>query len=323
MLVKVALLVLAAGLVPWTAGAQTGYPERAITIVVPLPPGGPADSMARVVAQKMQERLKQSVVVENKPGAAGLIGTETVARAKPDGYTLVLVNSALVLQSATQPQTIRFDVHKDLQPITYAVRVPMILAASAEAPFKTVKEMVEYSKTRPGALTVGVSPGKGGSGHLMLERMKLGVGLDTVVVAYKGSAPAMQALLGNEVPAVIDSLTGAAPHLASGRVRALASFTETRPSSSPQIPTIGEAGFPGYEIDGWNGFMAPGGTPQPIVRFLNREITEILQLPDVKAKIQAFGLEPAPNTPEQFADSLTRGIALWTKVVKEAGLTFD
>ncbi len=311
------------GLSVQPAHAQDAYPERPITIVVPLPPGGPADSMVRIVAQKMGERLKQTVVVENKPGAAGLIGTEMVARARPDGYTIVLVNSALVLQSATQPQNIRFDIYKDLQPVTFAARVPMILAAGANAPFKTVKEMVEYSKANPGKLTVGVSPGKGGGGHLMLEKMKLGVGLNTEVVAYKGSAPAMQAVLGNEVPVVIDSLSGAAALIDSGKVRALAAFTETRPLANPGIPTIGEAGFPGYEIDGWNGFMVPGGTPMPIVRLLHREITAILDQPDVRQRIQALGVEPAPSTPEQFSATLTRGIATWTKVVKDSGLTLD
>ena len=248
-------LLLAVAVAP---PAQAAYPERAITIVVPLPPGGPADTVARIVAQKLQARLGQTVTIDNKPGALGLIGAEIGARARPDGYTIVMVSSGLAIQVATQPKTVRFDVHKDLLPLTYAVKVPMVFAANPSAPYTTMKEFVEYARTRPGTVSVGVSPGLGGTAHLTLERMKLGVGLDVVAVPYKGSAPAMQALLANEVPVVIDTLAGMSGLIDDGKVRALSVLTEQPAINHGKIPTIAQSGFDGYAADTWNGFMLPG-----------------------------------------------------------------
>ncbi len=302
---------------------QAAYPERAITIVVPLPPGGPADAVARVVGQKLSERLGQPVTIDNKPGALGLIGAEIGAHAKPDGYTIVMVSSGLAIQVATQPKTVKFDVHKDLRPVTYAVKVPMVFAANPSASFKTMKEFVDYAKTKPGTVSVGVSPGLGGTAHLTLERMKLGVGLDVVAVPYKGSAPALQALLSNEVPVVIDTLAGMSGLIDDGKVRALAALTDTPPINHEKIPTIAAAGFDGYAADTWNGFMVPGGTPKEIVALLHKEIVAILALPEVRERILAVGLEPATNTPEQFTASFDKAIATWTKVAADANLKFD
>ena len=303
--------------------AAAKYPERAISIIVPLPPGGPADSVARVVGQKLQERLGQPVTIDNKPGALGLIGAEIGAHAKPDGYTIVMVSSGLAIQVATQPKTVRFDVHKDLSPVTYAVKVPMVVATGPAAAFKTMQEFVDYAKTKPGQLSVGVSPGLGGTAHLTLERMKLGVGLDVVAVPYKGSAPAIQALLSGEVPAVIDTLAGMSGLIDDGKIRALAMLTDQPAVNHEKIPTIAAAGFPGYAADTWNGFMVPGGTPKEIVDVLHREIVAILALPEVKEKILAVGLEPATNTPEQFSQNFDAAIATWTKVAADAKLKFE
>jgi tripartite-type tricarboxylate transporter receptor subunit TctC len=303
--------------------AHAAYPERAISIIVPLPPGGPADTVARVVGQKLSERLGQPVTIDNKPGALGLIGAEIGAHAKPDGYTIVMVSSGLAIQVATQPKTVKFDVHKDLQPVTYAVKVPMVFAANPSAPFKTMKEFVDYAQTRPGAISVGVSPGLGGTAHLTLERMKLGVGLDVVAVPYKGSAPALQALLSNEVPVVIDTLAGMSGLVDDGKVRALSVLTETPAINHERIPTIAASGFDGYAADTWNGFMVPGGTPQEIVALLHKEIVAILALPEVKEKILAVGLEPATNTPEQFTAAFDKAIATWSKVAADAKLKFE
>lgn len=302
---------------------QAAWPEKPITIIVPLPPGGPADAVARMVAQKLQERLGQPVTVDNKPGALGLIGAEAGARAKPDGYTIVMVSSGLGIQVATQPKTVRFDVRKDLQPLTYAVKVPMVFAANPSAPFKTLQEFVAYAKANPGKLSVGVSPGLGGTAHLTLERMKLGEGVQVVAVPYKGSAPAMQALLAGEVPVVIDTLAGMSGLIDDGKVRALALLTDAPVASQPKIPTVAAAGYPSYAADTWNGFMVPGGTPREIVTQLHDQIVAILALPDVREKVLALGLQPATNTPEQFAESFDKGIATWTRVVKDAGLTFE
>jgi tripartite-type tricarboxylate transporter receptor subunit TctC len=303
--------------------AEAKYPDRPITIIVPLPPGGPADTVARVVGQKLQERLGQSVIIDNRPGALGLIGAEIGAHAKPDGYTVVMVSSGLAIQAATQPKTIHFDVHKDLSPVTYAVKVPMVVATLASQPFKTMKEFVDYAKSKPGQVSVGVSPGLGGTAHLTLERMKLGVGLDVVAVPYKGSAPAIQALLSGEVPAVIDTLAGMAGLIDDGKFRGLAMLTETPAINHEKIPTIEQAGFPGYAADTWNGFMVPGGTPKEIVDLLHDQIVAILALPDVKEKVLSVGLEPATNTPEQFERSFDEAIAAWTKVAADAHLKFE
>ncbi len=319
----VALAVASLAVVATAPVARAAWPERPITILVPLPPGGPADAVARTVAQKLQERFGQPITVDNKPGALGLIAAEAGARARPDGYTIVMVSSGLVIQAATQPRNVRFDIHKDLQPITYAVRVPMVVAANPSAPFQSLRQLVEHAKAKPGGLSVGVSPGLGGSAHLTLIRMKLGFGLDVVPVPYKGSAPAIQALLANEVPVIIDTLAGASSLINDGKIRALATLTEAPTVSHPTIPTIAGAGFAGYDLDTWNGFMVPGGTPANIVALLHKEITAALNLPDVKARILAIGLEVATNTPEQFAERLASGVQLWSKVVKDSGLTFE
>jgi tripartite-type tricarboxylate transporter receptor subunit TctC len=318
-----AALALLAMLAGWAAPALAAYPDRAITIIVPLPPGGPADTVARVVGQNLSERLGQPVTIDNKPGALGMIGTEMGARAKPDGYTIVMVSSGLAVVPAVQPQTVRFDIFKDLQPVTFAVQVPMVIAAGKDAPFKTMKEMVAYGKASPGKLSVGVSPGLGGSAHLMLERMKLDLGFDVVPVPYKGSAPAIQALLGNEVPVIIDTLAGLSPLIKDGKVTALATMTDKPTVAHPDIPTVAQAGFPGYAADTWNGFAVPAGTPKDVVALLLKEITAILALPDVREKILAVGLEPASNTPEQFAATLRRNFDFWSKVVKDANIRLE
>jgi tripartite-type tricarboxylate transporter receptor subunit TctC len=318
-----AALVVLAALAGWATPALAAYPDRPITIIVPLPPGGPADTVARVVGQNLSEKLGQPVTIDNKPGALGMIGTEMGAHAKPDGYTIVMVSSGLAVVPAVQPQTVRFDIFKDLQPITFAVQVPMVVAASNGAPFKTMKEMVAYGKANPGKLSVGVSPGLGGSAHLMLERMRLDLGFDVVPVPYKGSAPAIQALLGNEVPVIIDTLAGLSSLIKDGKVTALATLTDRPTIAHPDIATIAQAGFPGYAADTWNGFAVPAGTPKDVVMLLHKEITAILGMPDVRDKILAIGLEPASNTPEEFSATLRRNFDFWSKTVRDANIKLE
>lgn len=317
-------LLASAALLPFATGANAStYPDKPITIIVPLPVGGPVDGMVRAMAQKMSERMGVPVTVDNKPGAAGLIAAEVGIRAKPDGYTIIMINSGLVLLSATQPKNVRFDVNKDLQPLTYAVRIPMGFISNASAPFRSLDELVRYSKGNPGKVSIGVTPGLGGSAHLTLERMKLRDGMNAVAVPYKGSAPAVQALLANEVTAIIDALSGSAGQLDAGKLKGFAVLTEARSTRHPSIPTIAEAGFPGYEADTWNGFAVAAGTPKEIVDRLHRELLATMELPDIKSRVLALGLEPATNTPEQFAANLRNGIELWTKVVQDAKLKFD
>jgi tripartite-type tricarboxylate transporter receptor subunit TctC len=317
------LLLALAAVVAFACPAAAKYPDKPINIIVPVPPGGPADTVARVVAQKLQERLGQPVTVDNKPGALGLIAAEIGAHSKPDGYTILMVSSGLAIQIATQPKLIKFDFHKDLSPVSYAVKVPMVVATGVDQPFKTMKEFVEYTKSKPGQLSVGVTPGLGGTAHLMLERLKLGVGADVIVVPYKGSAAAIQALLSGEVTALIDTLAGMSGLIDSGKVRALATLTDTPAVNHEKLPTIADAGFPGYAADTWNGFMVPGGTPTEIIDLLQHEVAAILALPDVKEKVLSVGLEPATNTPEQFSQSFDASIATWIKVAADAHLKFE
>jgi tripartite-type tricarboxylate transporter receptor subunit TctC len=317
------VLAALAGFAFAASPASAKYPDRSINIIVPVAPGGPADMVARVVAQKLQERLGQSVTVDNKPGALGLIAAEMGAHAKPDGYTVVMVSSGLAIQAATQSHLFKFDVLRDLTPITYAVKVPMVVATRTDQPFKTMKEFVAYAKTKPGQLSVGVTPGLGGTGHLTLERLKLGTGMNVIVVPYKGSSLATQALLSGEVTAIIDTLAGMAGYIDSGKVRALATLTEMPAINHEKLPTIADAGFPGYAADTWNGFMVPGGTPKDIVDLLQREIAAIMALPDVKERVLSQGLEPAINTPEQFSRSFKAAITQWAKVAADAHLKFD
>lgn len=298
--------------------ASAAYPERAITIVVPLPPGGPADAVARVVGQKLGERLGQPVTIDNKPGALGLIGAEIGAHAKPDGYTIVMVSSGLAIQVATQPRTVKFDVHKDLQPLTYAVKVPMVFAANPAAPFKTMKEFVDYAKTKPGAVSVGVSPGLGGTAHLTLERMKLGFGLDVVAVPYKGSAPALQDLVAGQIQVQFDP--GTLPLIADGRVKGLAVIGDKRWPRKPDMPTLSEQGYGRTGGESWHGIVAIKGTPQPVVDALSNAIDEALKSPDVVEKLANVQHFPSFLPPEAFREKIVQERKIYGDVIRKADI---
>lgn len=276
--------------------AQAAYPDRPITIVVPVPAGGPADALTRMIAQKLEARLGQKVVVENKPGAAGVLGSSIVAHSRPDGYTLVLPSSALVVIQAVKPKSMTFDLLKDLTPITQTAQAPMIFAANATAPFQDLRGMVAYAKANPGKLSVGVTPGPGGTAHLTLERMKLELGFDAVAVPYKGSTEAIMAVRSHGIPVMIDVLSASAPYIAEGTMRGLATLTEKR--VNPNIPTVAEAGYPGYAANSWNGLMAPAGTPPEVIARLDKEVSAILGMPEIIAKTHEIGfVPPTPPAP--------------------------
>jgi tripartite-type tricarboxylate transporter receptor subunit TctC len=304
-------------------GAQAAWPEKPITIVVPVPPGGSGDLLARTIAQRLPAILGQPVIVDNKPGASTMLGSEQVVHAKPDGHTVLLAISSLATLPATSPKTLRFDPTKDLMPVTLAVKLPLVVVARPDAPFDTMQKLLAYGRANPAKLSVAVSPGPGSSAHLALERLKLEGGFRAVAIPYRGTAPTMQALLAGEIPVAIDSIGGAAPFIAEGRMKPLAVMTDKRSTGLPSIPTVAELGFPGFEADTWMGFMLPAKTPANIQERLNSEINAILNDPEVRTQLVKAGMEPIGTTPEQFGKTIAQGIDTWNRVVKVQNLKFD
>ena len=298
------------------------YPSQPIKMIVPFTAGGTTDILARTIGQKLGEAWKQPVIVENKPGAGGNIGADTVAKAKPDGYTLLMgtIGTQAINQSlyAKMP----YDAAKDFAPITLVAIVPNVLLVHPSVPAKNVAELVALAKSKPGQLNFA-SSSTGGSPHLSGEMFKQMTGTDIVHVPYKGSAPAITDLLGGQVSMMFDNLPSGLPHVQGGKLRALAVTSAKRSPAAPDIPTIAESGVTGYEVDSWFGILAPAGTPKEIVAKLNAEIVKILQMPDVKERLAAQGAVPVGNTPEQFAEHIARETAKWAKVVKTSGAKVD
>ena len=310
-----ALTALAAGVGP----AEAGYPERPISIIVPLPPGGPADTVARVIGQKLQERLGQPVTIDNKPGALGLIGAEVGARARPDGYTVVMVSSGLAIQIATQPKTVHFDFRKDLAPLTYAVKVPMVVAAGPATPFRTMEELVAQGKSKPGSLSIGVSPGLGGTAHLTLERMRIGLGFDVVPVPYKGSAPMMGDMLGNQIAAGVGSVPDFIENHKGGRIRVVAVLGTQRQAALPDVPTFAELGLAGFEDLPYYGIFAPAGTPKAVTDRFGEALAKVLAMTDVRNRLSAMGLAVGYMPQAQLASREQAYTKTWAAIIKASG----
>jgi tripartite-type tricarboxylate transporter receptor subunit TctC len=289
---------------------------------VPFPAGGVGDALARLLGKHLTSKLGQPVIVDNKPGASTAIGSEMVVRAKPDGHMLLLMSSSLTTLPATNPDALRFDPRASLTPISKLVQMPLIVAAGKNAPFRTIQEMLAYARANPGKLMVGVAPGFGGNAHLAFERLKLESKIDATAVPYKGSAPAVQALLSGEVPAIVDAIPGVVPHAKAGNVQLLAVMTANRLSGLPQIPTVSESGLPGYEADTWTGFAGPQSLPPDVVGTLSRELQEFLQLPDVKSHLIGLGMEPVGSTPAQFGATIEKNILDWKRVAVESKVDF-
>lgn len=312
-----AAIAAAALCAPGYAGAQA-YPAKPIRLVVPSSPGGGTDIVGRVVAQKLTESLGQSVIVENRAGAGTMIGNELVAKSAPDGYTLLMGLSTLAILPAVH-KTMRYDALKDLAPVSLAVTVPNVLVVHPSLPVRNVKALIALAKARPREIVAG-SAGVGTNPHLSLELFKTMAGIEVVHVPYKGSGPGIIGLMSGEVAMLIPTLPTAMPHLKAGRVRPLGVSTETRAESLPEVPTIAEAGLPGYEATQWFGVLAPTGTPRPIIDRLHKEIISSLRLPDVKQHLAGEGAQVVASSPEQFAAYLRSEIDKWAKVVKAAGI---
>jgi len=297
------------------------WPSKPIRYVVPYPPAGATDILARIVADKLGPVLGQPVVVDNKPGAAGNIGTAEVARSPADGYTLVQGTVSASI-SVTLYSNLAYNFERDLDPVAMIGLVPNVMVVGQSVPARTVKEFIALAKAQPGKLNFG-SAGSGSSIHMSGELFKLMAGIDMVHVPYKGSAPAMTDLIGGQVSVMFDNLPSSMPHIKSGKVRALAVTSAKRYPSLPDVPTVAEAGVPGYEAYAWFGILAPKGTPKEIVSRLNAEVLKILQLPDVKEKLDQQGAIYTPFTPDDFRAFIKTDVQKWSKVVKASGAKVD
>ena len=301
-----------------SAAVAQQYPARAIRIVVPSAPGGGADITARILAPKLSEFLGQQVVVENRAGAGTMIGTEAVARAVPDGYTLLLGISTLAINPAVY-RKVSYDALKDLAAISQLVALPNVLVTHPSLPVKTVKELVAFARARPGQINYA-SAGIGTNPHLSMELFLTMTGLKMVHVPYKGAGPGIVDAVAGHVTVMTPSILSGLPHVRGGRLRALGVTSAKRAGGALDIPTIAEAGVPGYEAVQWFGVLAPAGTPREIVGRLHGEIVRLLRSADIADRLAGDGADPVGSSPEEFAAFLRAETAKWAKVVKEAGI---
>jgi tripartite-type tricarboxylate transporter receptor subunit TctC len=295
------------------------YPSKPIRIVVPFPPGNTTDIMSRLIAPKMAERLGQQVIVENRPGASGMLGLDYVAKSPADGYTIACVQGGNMVVLPHTSKAIPYHPLKDFAPIAVSTTNYLAIVANPSVPFKTIGEMVAYAKANPGKLTVA-SNGEGGFPHLAFEHLRTMGGFTYTHIPYKGSAAIATDIMGGQVQAGIDGITGMTPHIKSGRLRILATTNKTRPALWPDTPVAAED-VPGYESGGWFGYAAPAATPREIVLRLNAEINRALREPDVSDKLVNAGLIIVGESPEFFADLLKSDYAKYGKLVKDIGFT--
>ena len=310
-------LIVALTLFGAAAGAQQIYPNKPVRFVVGYPPGGATDIIARTIAQKLTDGLGQQVLVDNRPGAGGIIGSEIVAKATPDGHTIVLVTTSHGVNPSLYGK-LPYDTLTSFAPVIHVASLQLVLVVNPSLPAKSVKDLIALAKAKPGQLNFA-SSGSGQSLHLAGELLKTMAGIDIVHIPYKGSAPARTDLLGGQVQMMFESMIGVLPFVQSGKLRALAVSGAKRSPAAPNIPTMAEAGVPGYQASGWVGVLAPAATPKPIIIRLNSEIDKVLKLPEVADRLSNSGAEPAGGTPEQFAAFIRAEIAKWTRVVKLSG----
>jgi len=298
------------------------FPSRPITIVIPFPPGGISDNSTRVIAQKAQVGLGQPIVIENRPGAGGQIGADVVKGAKPDGHTLYLANIGSHGINQSLYSKLSYDPIRDFEPVTLLFSSPTLVVVPAASPVKSMAELIAYAKTKPGKASYG-SQSIGSGGHLSGEIVKMKNGLDLIHVPYKGSAPALTDLVAGRIDFLFDPITTALPFVKDGKLRALAITDDKRSPLLPDVPTLAELGYVGYDVNPWFGLAAPAGTPRPIIDRLNAEFAKAAKDPEVVKRLADQGIEATSMTPEQFAAFIRAETARWTEVVKSSGAKAD
>lgn len=306
---------------PAGAGAAD-YPNRVIKVIVPFAAGGGGDHLARAVVMPAAEVLGQQMIIENRGGAGGNVGTEVGAKSPPDGYTLIYgTNGTFSINEALYAHT-GFDPIKDFTPITRLTRIAAILVVSPKMPVHSVGDLLSYLRAHPGKVTFG-SAGNGTTSHIAGELFKQMTGVDIVHIPYRGNGPAMIDLMGGQVDMMIDVMPSAYPHVKAGGLRALAVTTAARLPTLPTLPTLSEAGVPGYEVTAWDGIWAPAGTPRPIVDKLNAAFRKVLSEPAVRQRLVGVGAEPSPSTPEELGQHVARELKKWAVVVRKSGAHID
>jgi len=304
-----------------TCAVAATYPDKPVRMVVPFPPGGGTDVVARAIALKLSEQWGQSVVVDNRPGAASMVGTEMLARAVPDGYTLGFVSMSHTINPSIYKK-LPFDPIADFSPVVLAATAPNVLVVSPGVGAKSVAELVQIAKARPGKLNFP-SSGNGGVSHLSMEMFRYAAGIDIVHVPYRGAGPALTALLANETQLMMATTPVALPQMKAGRLIALATTGLKRSSLAPEIPTVAEAGYPGFEADTWYGMLAPAKVPPALVNQANAAVTKMLTQADFKERLAHEGAQPAGGTPAQFAAHIKSEIEKWAKIVRMAKVKIE
>ena len=320
------LLAAAAALCAVTTGAAfaqaDAYPSKPVKWIVPFPPAGAMDSIARTLAEHMGRKLGQTFVIENRPGAGGNIGADAVAKSAPDGYTMMIVANGIAVNKFLYGK-LTYDPVKDFAPVSLVAVVPNVLVTNAaNSKAKTVTDVIAQAKAQPGKVTYA-SAGNGTSIHLAGELFASMAQVDMLHVPYKGSGPAVTDLIGDQVDTMFDSVTSALPHIRSGKLRAIAVTTPKRSSALPGVPTLAEAGLPGYDLSPWFAVYMPAGTPRPVVAKINAALVEAMKLPDVKARFATIGAETVGSTPEQLAAHLDAEMAKWGKIIQARGIRAD
>ena len=308
---------LALGVFASIAGAQS-YPSKPVRVIVPFPPGAGVDIVTRIFTPKLAEALGQQFIVDNRSGAAGHIGAELAARAAPDGYTLLLAPSSIVISQTLYPK-LAYNIEKDLDPITPVAAAPFVLVVHPSLPVRNVKELIALAKSKPGQLFYA-STGNGGSPHLAMEVFRMQAKINVVHVPYKGTPPAVTDLIAGQVSLMFANTLSVLPFVQSGRLRALALSSAKRSAAAPELPTVAESGIPGFDVSTWFGLFAPAGTPREIINRLNGELRRIGQMPNIRELLRSQGADPLSTTPEEFRSFIRVELVKWAKAVQAAGV---
>jgi tripartite-type tricarboxylate transporter receptor subunit TctC len=301
---------------------QGAYPSKPVRLIVPFPPGGAVDYYARAVQNRLAETLGQPIVIENRAGASGMVGAELVAKSPPDGYTVLVGNIASLAMNVGIYSKMPYDPAKDLTPIMRTVAVDYAMVVHPSVPARTVADFVAYARANPGKLSYG-SAGSGSAPHLSTELFKQRAGIDIVHIPFKGGGPMVTDLLGGQIQMVIADQANLMPHVKAGKLRALAVGTLARSAVYPDLPTIAESGYPGFEARAWQGIAGPAGMPPDVVKQLQAAIAKVMAMPDVRARLVEGGLDPIVSTPEEFGEFIRTEIAKWSKVAKDVGARVD